>query len=178
MVKMLFLEINGMLRTGGYLPWVTEPVHSQEEKVDEQWKELVKEGNIAIWRKPLNNSCYISHDPNIQPPMCDIDDDPDNVWYVSIKACITHLPESESENGANVICPMRFHNPPSRLQSTRIDSYIARKDLFKAETKFWFAAALKDFEFDAWVINVVPVSEFNTLPIMCDCRFLGVMHDW
>ncbi|KAK6939938.1 putative S-adenosyl-L-methionine-dependent methyltransferase [Dillenia turbinata] len=36
---MLLLEINRMLRTGGYLPWVAEPVHSQEEKVEEQWKE-------------------------------------------------------------------------------------------------------------------------------------------
>ncbi|KAK6939939.1 LOW QUALITY PROTEIN: putative S-adenosyl-L-methionine-dependent methyltransferase [Dillenia turbinata] len=128
------------------------------------WELAKKEGNIAIWRKPSNKSCYISLDPNIQPPMCDIDDDPDNVWYVIIFTSksniwigvshalvqeknttakkltivifsslyipirVTRLPESESENGANVIWPMRLHNPPSRLQSIRMDSYMAKKD--------------------------------------------------
>ncbi|KAK6939950.1 putative S-adenosyl-L-methionine-dependent methyltransferase [Dillenia turbinata] len=108
---MLLLEMNRMLRTGGYFAWMAESVLSLAE---------MKEGNIVIWQKPLNNSCYISHDPNIQPPMCDIDDDPDNVW---------------------------------------------------------FAAALKDFEFDAWVMNVVPVSGFNTWLIKYDHGLSGVMHD-
>ena len=41
-----------------------------------------------------------------------------------------------------------------------------------------FAAALHDLQIDCWVINVVPVSGFNTLPILYDRGLTGVMHDW
>ncbi|CAL5384787.1 unnamed protein product [Camellia sinensis] len=41
-----------------------------------------------------------------------------------------------------------------------------------------FAAALHDYGIDCWVINVVPVSGFNTLPVIYDRGLVGVMHDW
>jgi hypothetical protein len=41
-----------------------------------------------------------------------------------------------------------------------------------------FAAALIDQGFDCWVLNVVPVSGSNTLPVLYDRGLLGVMHDW
>lgn len=45
------------------------------------WELVAKEGYIAIWRKPLNNTCYLARNPDVQPPICDANDDPDNVWY-------------------------------------------------------------------------------------------------
>jgi hypothetical protein len=47
------------------------------------WELVKKEGYVAIWRKPLNNSCYMSRDPGVKPPLCNADDNPDDVWYVS-----------------------------------------------------------------------------------------------
>ena len=47
------------------------------------WELVKKEGYVAIWRKPLNNSCYMSRDPGVEPPLCDTDDNPDAVWYFS-----------------------------------------------------------------------------------------------
>lgn len=41
-----------------------------------------------------------------------------------------------------------------------------------------FAAALIDFQVDCWVMNVVPVSGFNTLPVIYDRGLIGVRHDW
>lgn len=53
-----------------------------------------------------------------------------------MKACITRLPEDGY--GANVMkWPARLHTPPDRLQSIQIESYTARKELFKAESKYW-----------------------------------------
>lgn len=46
------------------------------------WTLVKKEGYIAIWQKPLNNTCYLSREEGTQPPLCDLDDDPDDVWYV------------------------------------------------------------------------------------------------
>lgn len=46
------------------------------------WELVKKEGYIAIWRKPLDNSCYINRDPGAQPPICDEEDDPNSLWYL------------------------------------------------------------------------------------------------
>ena len=50
------------------------------------WNLVKKEGYIAIWQKPFNNSCYLSREAGTNPPLCDPDDDPDNVWYVHYSA--------------------------------------------------------------------------------------------
>ncbi|KAL9230155.1 hypothetical protein vseg_005542 [Gypsophila vaccaria] len=215
----LLLEVNRMLRTGGYFTWAAQPVYKHEAILEEQWKEMVnlttrlcwelvkKEGYIAMWQKPLNNSCYFSREVGTHPPICDTNDNPDDVWYVKLKPCIARLPENGY--GRNVTnWPERLLTPPKRLQSIRIDAYISRKELFKAEYKFWddiidgyvrvwhwnkiglrnvmdmragyggFAAALINNGIDCWVMNVVPVSGPNTLPVIYDRGLIGVMHDW
>ncbi|KAJ8762954.1 hypothetical protein K2173_023083 [Erythroxylum novogranatense] len=214
----LLLEANRMLRAGGYFVWAAQPVYKHEEKLREQWAEMLnltehicwelvkKEGYIAIWQKPLNNSCYNNRDSGAKPPLCDSNDDPDNVWYVSLKACITRLPENGY--GANLtLWPERLQDPPNRLQSIKMDASISRKELFKAESRYWseiiegyvaymhwkemsfrnvmdmragfggFASALHD-RIDCWVMNVVPVNMFNTLAVIYDRGLIGVMHDW
>ncbi|GLT84926.1 hypothetical protein SLE2022_031340 [Rubroshorea leprosula] len=215
----LLLEANRMLRAGGYFAWAAQPVYKHEENLQEQWKEMEdltkricwelvrKEGYLAIWQKPLNNSCYLNLDAGVRPPLCDSNDNPDNVWDVSLRACITPLPENGY--GSNVSTwPTRLHYPPDRLQSIEMDASISRKELFRAESKYWyeiidsyvrafrwkemklrnvmdmragfggFAAALHDLQIDCWVMNVVPVSGFNTLPVIYDRGLIGVVHDW
>ncbi|XP_010691259.2 probable methyltransferase PMT11 [Beta vulgaris subsp. vulgaris] len=215
----LLLEVNRLLRGGGYFAWAAQPVYKHEPILEEQWKEMVnlttrlcwelvkKEGYIAIWQKPLNNSCYLSREAGTSPPLCDKDDDPDNVWYVNLKPCITRLPEN-GYGGNLTNWPERLHSPPERLQSIQMDAYISRKELFKAESKYWneiigsyvrawhwknlrlrnvldmragyggFAAALIDYGIDCWVMNVVPVSGPNALPVIYDRGLIGVVHDW
>ncbi|KAJ8541595.1 hypothetical protein K7X08_002411 [Anisodus acutangulus] len=215
----LLLEVNRMLRAGGHFIWAAESVYRHEEisfapfKEMEDltqrlcWELLKKEGDISIWRKPLNNSCYLSRAPAVQPPLCDAGDDPDNVWNVNLKKCITQLPGNGY--GANMTAwPARLHFPPDRLFSIKMDAELSRREIFKAESKFWndiisgyigafhwkkltlrnvldmravyggFAAALHDFDIDCWVMNVVPISGSNTLPVLYDRGFIGVMHDW
>ncbi|KAD5962035.1 hypothetical protein E3N88_13508 [Mikania micrantha] len=215
----LLLEVNRLLRAGGYFAWAAQPVYKHEPLLEEQWEEmtnlttrlcwnLVKiEGYIAIWQKPLNNSCYLNREPGTLPPLCDKNDDPDDVWYVDLKPCLSRLPEDGS--GSNITnWPERLNNPPQRLQIIKLDAYISRNDLFKAESRYWkeiidsyvralhwgafklrnvmdmragyggFAAALIGNQLDCWVMNVVPVSGPNTLPVIYDRGLLGVMHDW
>ncbi|KAL5567586.1 hypothetical protein UlMin_024161 [Ulmus minor] len=215
----LLLEVDRMLRAGGYFVWAAQPVYKHEEVLEEQWKEMLnlttrlcwefvkKDGYIAIWKKPSNNSCYLNREEGTKPPLCDPKDDPDKVWYVDLKPCITQLPENGY--GANVTkWPARLQTPPDRLQSIQIDAYISRKELFRAESKYWieniggyvralhwkkmrlrnvmdmkagfggFGAALIEHNLNSWVMNVVPVSGPNTLPVIYDRGLLGVMHDW
>lgn len=57
--------------------------------------------------------------------------------YVDMKPCITRLPDNGY--GANVSTwPARLHDPPERLQSIQMDAYISRKEIMKAESRFWF----------------------------------------
>lgn len=215
----LLLEVDRMLRAGGYFAWAAQPVYKHEEALEQQWEEMInlttrlcwkfvkKDGYIAIWQKPMDNSCYLSRDSEVKPPLCDVDNDPDKVWYVELKPCITRLPENGF--GRNVTkWPARLHTPPDRLQSIQYDAYISRNELFTAESKYWneiigsyvralhwkkirlrnvmdmragfggFAAALIDHKLDSWVMNVVPVSGPNTLPVIYDRGLLGVLHDW
>ncbi|XP_058724532.1 probable methyltransferase PMT10 [Vicia villosa] len=215
----LLLEANRLLRAGRYFVWAAQPVYKHEVSLQEQWKEMEnltasmcwelvrKEGYIAIWRKPMNNSCYLSRNVTVHPPLCESNDDADDVWYAGLKGCITQLPNNGY--GANVTdWPSRLHQPPDRLQSIKMDAVISRNELFKAESKYWyeiiesyvhafgwkklnlrnvmdmragfggFAAAMHDLQIDCWVMNVVPVSGFNTLPVLYDRGLIGVMHDW
>lgn len=44
----------------------------------------------------------------------------------------------ENGYGANLTkWPARLHTPPDRLQSIKLDAFISRKELFKAESKYW-----------------------------------------
>ncbi|KAK2441978.1 hypothetical protein P8452_20643 [Trifolium repens] len=215
----LLLEVNRMLRAGGYFVWAAQPVYKHEEVLEEQWEEMLnlttrlcwkflkKDGYIAVWQKPFDNSCYLNREAGTKPPLCDPSDDPDNVWYVDLKACISELPKNEYE--AKVTdWPARLQTPPNRLQSIKLDAFTSRKELFKAESKYWneiiagyvramhwkkmglrnvmdmragfggFAAALIEQKLDCWVMNVVPVSGSNTLPVIYDRGLIGVMHDW
>ncbi|GAU34616.1 hypothetical protein TSUD_15310 [Trifolium subterraneum] len=212
-------EANRLLRAGRYFVWAAQPVYKHEDSLQEQWKEMEnltarmcwelvrKEGYIAIWRKPMNNSCYLGRDTVVHPPLCESNDDPDDVWYVGLKACIAQLPDNGY--GANVTnWPSRLHQIPDRLQSIKMDAVISRRELLKAESNYWheivnsyvqafhwkeykfrnvldmragfggFAAAMHDLQLDCWVMNVVPVNGFNTLPVIYDRGLIGVMHDW
>ncbi|XVE95559.1 hypothetical protein REPUB_Repub02eG0108400 [Reevesia pubescens] len=73
--------------------WAAQPVYKHEEVLQEQWKEmedltaricweLVKEVYIPIWLNPLNNRCYINRGAGVLLPLCDPDDNSDNVCYV------------------------------------------------------------------------------------------------
>ncbi|KAH6800038.1 S-adenosyl-L-methionine-dependent methyltransferases superfamily protein [Perilla frutescens var. hirtella] len=217
----LLLEANRILRAGGYFVWEALPVSNYEGKLGDQWREMddltrnlcwelvnYKEGHIAIWQKPLNNSCYLDRDSNVQPSLCEADDNPDDIWNVNMKKCITRLSENGTY-GANITnWPARLHSLPYRLFGIKTDADVSREPLYRADSLYWnaivggytsvfkinemkirnvmdmkagyggFAAALLDSKANSWVMNVVPVSGPNTLPVIYDRGLVGVMHDW
>ncbi|GJM92581.1 hypothetical protein PR202_ga09062 [Eleusine coracana subsp. coracana] len=145
------------------------------------WELVKKEGYIAMWRKPLNNTCYMKRDPAVKPPLCDTDDNPDDVWYVNLKACISRLPEN-GEGATLARWPARLMEPPERLQGyIRVFKWrkFKLRNVMDMRAGFGgFAAALINRKLDCWVMNVVPISAPNTLPVIYDRGLLGVAHDW
>lgn len=77
--------------------------------------------------------------------------------YVSLKACITRLPENGY--GANVSSwPARSHEPPQRLQEVDMDAYIARNDIFEAESQYWneiVEGHVRVFHWEQWKLRNV-----------------------
>uniref|UniRef100_A0A0E0HFW2 Methyltransferase n=1 Tax=Oryza nivara TaxID=4536 RepID=A0A0E0HFW2_ORYNI len=149
--------------------------------------------------KPASNSCYLERRTN-EPPMCSKKDGPRFPWYAPLDTCISSsieksswpLPWPERLNA-------RYLNVPDDSSST--------DEKFDVDTKYWkhaiseiyyndfpvnwsstrnvmdmnagyggFAAALVDKPL--WVMNVVPVGQPDTLPVIFNRGLIGVYHDW
>ncbi|XVE60258.1 hypothetical protein DITRI_Ditri05aG0114600 [Diplodiscus trichospermus] len=196
----LLLEANRMLRAGGYFAWAAQPVYKHEVILQEQWKEIEdltaricwelikKEGCIALWQKPLKNSCYVNRDIGVLPPLCDLDDNSDNVWPQSLITLHDILIRKIEDLTARVCwelikkegCIALWQKPLKNSCYVNRDIGVLPPlcDLDDNSDNVWFAAALHDLLIDCWVMNVVPVSGFNTLPVIYDCGLVRIMHDW
>ncbi|KAL7607785.1 hypothetical protein Lser_V15G12378 [Lactuca serriola] len=132
----LLLELNRVLRPGGYFVWSATPVYKKDEEEDVQiWKEMsalteamcwelitIKKDalngiGVAIYQKPESNECY--NERKIQePPMCKPDDDPNASWYVTLQTCMHKVPTNEKERGSQwpEEWPARVQTPPYWLE--------------------------------------------------------------
>lgn len=84
-----FIEIDRLLRPGGYFVLSGPPVNFQgKEKEYESLQELIAEkmcysvvatkDKTAVWQKPTSTTCHLSREKQI-PPFC-AEDDADNAW--------------------------------------------------------------------------------------------------
>ena len=213
----LLLELDRLLRPGGYFAYSSPEAYAQDEEDLRIWAEMsalvermcwriaAKRNQTVIWVKPLTNDCYYSREPGTKPPMCRPGEDPDAVWEVPMKACITPYSEQNHKAQGSGLAPWpaRLTTPPPRLAD-----FDYSTDIFEKDTETWqlrvdnywkllspkirpntirnimdmksnlgsFAAALRDK--DVWVMNVVPEDGPNTLKIIYDRGLIGSIHDW
>ncbi|KNA15608.1 hypothetical protein SOVF_096700 [Spinacia oleracea] len=223
----LLLELNRLLRPGGYFVWSATPVYRKDEENVEIWKamskltksmcwELLKIGkdtvngvSAAVYRKPMSNDCYESRTKN-EPPLCEESDNANAAWDVPLEACLHKVPTDPLERGSQLPAkwPSRLDKTPYWLKDSEAGVYgkAAPKD-FNSDYKHWkrvvadsymdgigidwssvrnvmdmraiyggFAAALKDLKL--WVMNVVPVTSPDTLPIIFERGLFGIYHNW
>ncbi|GFY82777.1 S-adenosyl-L-methionine-dependent methyltransferases superfamily protein [Actinidia rufa] len=97
----LLLELDRVLRPGGYFAYSSPEAYAQDEEDLRIWREMsalvermcwkiaAKKNQTVIWVKPLTNDCYMEREPGTQPPICRSDEDPDAVWGVPMEPCIT-----------------------------------------------------------------------------------------
>ncbi|KAF8012577.1 hypothetical protein BT93_I0672 [Corymbia citriodora subsp. variegata] len=154
---LLLLELNRVLRPGGFFIWSATPVYQKLQEDVQIWKEMsaltanmcwelvtiqkdkLNSIGAAIYRKPRSNDCYEQRNHN-SPPMCKNDDDPNAAWYVPLQACMHWIPVNEAERGAKwpVVWPRRMRTPPYWLNSSQIGIYgkPAPQD-FSADYEHW-----------------------------------------
>ncbi|CAK8571757.1 unnamed protein product [Lathyrus sativus] len=213
----LLLELDRLLRPGGYFVYSSPEAYAQDEEDRRIWREMsalvermcwkiaAKKNQTVIWVKPLTNDCYLKREPGTQPPLCSSDDDPDIVWGVKMKACISRYSEQVHKAKGSDLSPWpaRLTTPPPRLADFNHSNEMFEKDMDvwqQRVSNYWkllgnkikpdtvrnvmdmkaslgsFAAALKDR--DVWVMNVVPENGPNTLKIIYDRGLLGTVHNW
>ncbi|KAJ6938562.1 methyltransferase PMT8 [Populus alba x Populus x berolinensis] len=142
----LLLELDRLLRPGGYFAYSSPEAYAQDEEDLRIWKEMsalvermcwkiaVKRNQTVIWVKPLTNDCYMEREPGTQPPLCKSDDDPDAVLDVPMKACITPYTDQQHKAKGSGLAPWpaRLTTPPPRLADF---GYSA--EMFEKDTEVW-----------------------------------------
>lgn len=208
------LELNRILRPGGFFIWSATPVYRKDAKDVTVWNSMVALTKSMCWevvgktmsstgiglvvyQKPVSPSCYREREKN-NIPMCDMGRNMS--WYSPLQKCLPHLPPEASSWPP--LWPNRLTTKPLSLPSAPLV-----EQAFHNDTRDWhalvanvyigglginwssvrnvmdmtaghggFAAAL--INMPLWVMNVVPVHEPDTLPIIFDRGLIGVYHDW
>ncbi|CAA0823527.1 Probable methyltransferase PMT27 [Striga hermonthica] len=153
----LLLELNRVLRPGGYFVWSATPVYQSLEEDVQIWKEMsnltiamcwelvtIKKDKVnsvgaAIYQKPDSNDCYERRKQK-NPPMCKTDDDPNAAWYVPLQSCMHQVPIQENERGSQwpEEWPDRLQTPPYWLNRSQMGVYgKPAPDDFTSDYKHW-----------------------------------------
>ncbi|CAN0861486.1 Probable methyltransferase PMT27 [Linum grandiflorum] len=162
---LLLLELNRLLRPGGYFIWSATPVYQKLKEDVEIWQAMsaltvsmcwelvtIKRDKLnkigaAIYRKPTTNDCYDQRKQNV-PPMCGNDDDSNAAWSVPLQACMHRVPSEPSIRGTEWpdAWPARLQKPPYWLNSSQVGIYgkPAPQD-FTIDYKHWKSVVTKTY---------------------------------
>ncbi|XP_039009396.1 probable methyltransferase PMT26 [Hibiscus syriacus] len=154
----LLLELNRLLRPGGFFVWSATPVYQKGREDAEIWKAMVKLTEamcwrlvnktrkdpinrvaVAIFKKPSSNDCY-NRRPKQEPPQCPDSDDPNAAWNVSLKTCMHKVPVDASERGSKwpEPWPARLEKSPYWLLSSHVGVYgKAAPEDFASDYEHW-----------------------------------------
>ncbi|KAL9243666.1 hypothetical protein vseg_017526 [Gypsophila vaccaria] len=139
----LLLELNRLLRPGGYFIWSATPVYRKDSTNVGIWNDMseltksicwelvkverddVNRKAAAIFRKPVTNNCYEERQKN-DPPFCEESDDPSKAWYTLLESCIHKVPTDSSKRGSYwpPLWPSRLTEAPHWMKG-----YDASRDI-------------------------------------------------
>lgn len=141
----LLLELDRLLRPGGYWAWSAPPAYRNDDESKQIWKEVTdvtnrlcwkiaaQEGQTVIFQKPLDETCYSEREEAI-PPLCSTSDaSPDEAWYTKFTPCISEMPV-KGEYSLKP-WPKRLKNLPPRLPNVDQEAYVADLDVWKVRVQ-------------------------------------------
>ncbi|KAL5818833.1 hypothetical protein ACOSQ3_022769 [Xanthoceras sorbifolium] len=161
----LLLELNRVLRPGGFFVWSATPVYQKLAEDVEIWKAMseltkaicwelvsikkdtVNGVGVALYRKPTSNECYEKRSQQ-EPPICPQSDDPNAAWNVPLQACMHKVPMEPLERGSQwpEQWPARLEKTPYWLLSSQVGVYgkPAPED-FSADYEHWKRVVSKSY---------------------------------
>ncbi|XP_052159949.1 probable methyltransferase PMT24 [Oryza glaberrima] len=162
---MLLLELNRLLRPGGYFVWSATPVYQKLPEDVEIWnamssltkamcwkmvnktKDKLNQVGMAIYQKPMDNSCYEKR-PENSPPLCKETDDADAAWNVPLQACMHKLPAGQSVRGSKwpETWPQRLEKTPYWIDDSHVGVYgKPGNEDFEADYAHWKRVVSKSY---------------------------------
>ncbi|KAJ8769102.1 hypothetical protein K2173_000877 [Erythroxylum novogranatense] len=161
----LLLELNRVLRPGGFFVWSATPVYLKLAEDVEIWKAMteltkamcwevvsitkdkVNKVGIATYRKPVSNDCYEKRSEQ-QPPICEASDDPNAAWNVPLQVCMHKIPLDSQKRGSQwpEQWPIRLEKAPYWMLSSQVGVYgkPAPED-FAADYEHWKRVVSKSY---------------------------------
>ncbi|MBA0831466.1 hypothetical protein Goarm_015932 [Gossypium armourianum] len=162
----LLLELNRLLRPGGFFLWSATPVYQLKAQDVEIWKAMIEQTKAMCWelvnktskepinkvaiatfRKPTSNECYEQRSQQ-EPPLCPESDDPNAAWNVPLQTCMHKVPLDPSERGSKwpEEWPARLEKSPYWLLSSQVGVYgkAAPEDL-AADNEHWKQVVTKSY---------------------------------
>ncbi|XP_039016902.1 probable methyltransferase PMT26 isoform X2 [Hibiscus syriacus] len=162
----LLLELNRVLRPGGFFVWSATPIYQSIPEDVEIWEavveltksmcwELVNKTSkdavngvaVAAFRKPTSNECYEQR-TKLEPPLCPESDDPNAAWNVPLQACMHKAPVDSAERGSHwpEQWPARLEKSPYWLSSSQVGVYgKAAPEDFTADNEHWKRVVTKSY---------------------------------
>ncbi|KAG8054465.1 hypothetical protein GUJ93_ZPchr0001g32932 [Zizania palustris] len=162
---MLLLELNRLLRPGGYFVWSATPVYQKLAEDVEIWnamssltksmcwkmvnktKDKLNQVGMAIYQKPMDNNCYNKR-PENSPPLCKETDDADAAWNVPLQACMHKLPVGQSVRGLKwpETWPQRLEKTPYWVDPSHVGVYgKPGNEDFEADYAHWKRVVSKSY---------------------------------
>ncbi|KAE8676547.1 putative methyltransferase PMT27 [Hibiscus syriacus] len=162
----LLLELNRVLRPGGFFVWSATPIYQNKSEDVEIWEamveltksmcwELVNKTSkdavngvaVAAFRKPTSNECYEQRTKQ-EPLLCPESDDPNAAWNVPLQACMHKAPVDSAERGSHwpEPWPERLEKSPYWLSSSQVGVYgKAAQEDFTADNEHWKRVVTKSY---------------------------------
>ncbi|KAF5813548.1 putative S-adenosyl-L-methionine-dependent methyltransferase [Helianthus annuus] len=162
----LLLELNRLLRPGGYFVWSATPIYQKNPEDVGIWdamkkltksmcwevqavgKDKVNKVGVAVYRKPMSNECYEGRQQN-EPPMCNESDDPNAAWKVPLQTCMHKVPVAAQVRGSQwpEQWPSRVEKVPYWLLSSQVGVYgKPAPDDFSADFEHWKRVVNKSYK--------------------------------
>ncbi|KAF8050527.1 hypothetical protein N665_1946s0006 [Sinapis alba] len=174
---MLLLELNRMLRPGGYFVWSATPVYQKLEEDVQIWKVLNSNDNFryvplqaCMHKVPTNvvergSKWPVNWPRRLQTPP---------YWLNSSQMGIYGKPAprdftTDYEHWKHVVSKVYMNE--IGISWSNVRNVMDMRAVYGG-----FAAALKDLQ--VWVMNVVNINSPDTLPIIYERGLFGIYHDW
>ncbi|GMY25871.1 probable methyltransferase PMT5 [Fagus crenata] len=167
------------------------------------WSLLAQQDETFIWQKTMDTDCYASRKRAV--PLCEEGRDAQS-YYQPLVSCISGtsskrwipiqnrssgvLPEdffedlqvwrSALKNYWSLLTPLIFSDHPKRPgDEDPLPPFNMIRNVMDMNAHYGgLNAAFSEEKKSAWVMNVVPIRAPNTLPLILDQGFAGVLHDW
>ncbi|KAI3929946.1 hypothetical protein MKW98_004100 [Papaver atlanticum] len=188
------IEVDRLLKPGGYfvltspttnplggslnLKKVTVSTPLEEFTESICWSLLAQQEETFVWQKTSDVQCYASRkEGGSTPPICKADFDgiqPDDFQED------TELWRSALRNYWSLLTPLIFSDHPKRPgDEDPLPPFNMIRNVMDMNAHYGgLNVALLEEKKSAWVMNVVPIRSANTLSIILDRGFAGVLHDW